>query len=728
MRNLSLLFIAILILQFTSLAQEGWFWQNPLPQGNTFNDVWVFDENNAIAVGSYGTIFKTTDSGITWNELLRITNKDLISLHFVDENIGWAVGVANTVLKTTNSGNDWTIVSQDSNDCARYSSVCFADENTGWVNETNCEGKKDNLMGSRILKTTDGGTTWELQGFFGTFNEMYTICFIDSNYGWAVGLGDSTYRTTNGGENWFGTFLDSYNFLNSVFFIDSNIGWAVGADGIILKTTDGAQTWTSQTSGTTKWLRSVYFINQSTGWAAGSGTILKTTDGGTTWLEEIIDPTYRLTAISFSNTNYGFAVGEYGVTLKTSNGGSNWTAQSSSITYHHLNSIFMLDENIGWVAGSGGTIIKTLDGGSNWSANTLTDNISIKDISFSDNENGWAIGYDYDNECDVILNTSDGGNNWVQQFADSSDQTFNSLYFHNNQLGWVVGFNGLILKTTNGGINWESKLSGISLDLSSVCFGSVLDGCAVGKSGIILKTNDGGESWHLVNSNTSSSLNDICFIDTYTAYIVGAYVILKTTNSGSSWTDISMVLPPFNSFDPKSVHFISWNVGWIVGTLYNWIDYSYNESVVFATIDGGSNWVEQPINTNNSCNSIFFVNSTTGWLVGNGGTILKTTTGGVSFVEETQIDAILTDYNLSNNFPNPFNPSTKIKYSIPQTSNVVIKIYDVLGNEIETLINEEKPVGTYELTWYAENLPSGIYFYQLRAGSFVETKKMVLMK
>ena len=88
---------------------------------------------------------------------------------------------------------------------------------------------------------------------------------------------------------------------------------------------------------------------------------------------------------------------------------------------------------------------------------------------------------------------------------------------------------------------------------------------------------------------------------------------------------------------------------------------------------------------------------------------------------------IITHY-LYNNFPNPFNPSTKIKYSIPQQSNVVIKVIDILGNEIETLVNEEKQAGTYEITWYAEGLPSGVYFYQLRAGSFVETKKMVLMK
>jgi hypothetical protein len=85
-------------------------------------------------------------------------------------------------------------------------------------------------------------------------------------------------------------------------------------------------------------------------------------------------------------------------------------------------------------------------------------------------------------------------------------------------------------------------------------------------------------------------------------------------------------------------------------------------------------------------------------------------------------------YVLNQNYPNPFNPVTTIKYQIPELSFVTIKVYDVLGNEIETLVNEEKQTGTYEITWYAESLPSGVYFYRLQAGNFVETKKMVLMK
>jgi hypothetical protein len=104
---------------------------------------------------------------------------------------------------------------------------------------------------------------------------------------------------------------------------------------------------------------------------------------------------------------------------------------------------------------------------------------------------------------------------------------------------------------------------------------------------------------------------------------------------------------------------------------------------------------------------------------------IDTTTVGI---EEHISESIPSTYRLSQNYPNPFNPITTIKYQIPELSFITLKVYDVLGNEIKTLVNKEKPVGSYNIEFDATSLPSGIYFYQLQAGSFVETKKMVLLK
>ncbi len=95
---------------------------------------------------------------------------------------------------------------------------------------------------------------------------------------------------------------------------------------------------------------------------------------------------------------------------------------------------------------------------------------------------------------------------------------------------------------------------------------------------------------------------------------------------------------------------------------------------------------------------------------------------------DSDANSLPLSFSLSQNYPNPFNPSTVISYRLPAISNVTLKIYDVLGNEITTLVNEEKQPGTYEVEFNGTELPSGIYFYQLKAGNYIETKKMVLIK
>jgi hypothetical protein len=96
-------------------------------------------------------------------------------------------------------------------------------------------------------------------------------------------------------------------------------------------------------------------------------------------------------------------------------------------------------------------------------------------------------------------------------------------------------------------------------------------------------------------------------------------------------------------------------------------------------------------------------------------------------VEDEEVP-VVSKFKLEQNFPNPFNPTTTIKYQIPELSFVTLKVYDVLGSELEILVSENKPVGSYEIEFNATGLPSGIYFYRLQAGSFVETKKMILLK
>ena len=127
----------------------------------------------------------------------------------------------------------------------------------------------------------------------------------------------------------------------------------------------------------------------------------------------------------------------------------------------------------------------------------------------------------------------------------------------------------------------------------------------------------------------------------------------------------------------------------------------------------------------NSGENILLINTGEDWF---GVHLAILSTGQIVNGINDYIPQIPTDYALYQNYPNPFNPSTTIYYSIPELSLVTLKVYDVLGSEITTLVNEEKLIGSYEVEFNATTLPSGIYFYKLQAGNFVETKKMVLMK
>jgi hypothetical protein len=106
----------------------------------------------------------------------------------------------------------------------------------------------------------------------------------------------------------------------------------------------------------------------------------------------------------------------------------------------------------------------------------------------------------------------------------------------------------------------------------------------------------------------------------------------------------------------------------------------------------------------------------------------KLIVGTDEFVENIQSELIPREFSLSQNFPNPFNPATIIKFSIAKKSYVSLKIFDVLGNEVGNLVNEIKPAGNYDIKFNGEQLSSGVYFYRLETTDFVQTKKMILLK
>jgi photosystem II stability/assembly factor-like uncharacterized protein len=425
------------------------------------------------------------------------------------------------------------------------------------------------------------------------------------------------------------------------------------------------------------------------------------------WYQQNSGTTKNLNAVKFTDANNGIAVGNNGTIIRTTDGGGEWVTQISGTT-NDLYEVFSANTDTSYAVGKSGTILKTVDGGILWTQQQSGTDKSLSGLYFVDANNGWIgnKGMAYPDSINIILHTTDGGTNWNQQtYISHYGAGLSSVCFLDENIGYAGGPYGLVFKTTDGGVNWELKQQELKNKIiSEVYFIDANEGWVVEYAPAALLPK--------VNSKLSFGLSS-------------EEQILHTIDGGNTWTS------QMDSLDAAlfGVIFINKNIGFAVGITPHPVQATQTFSgLILNTTNGGINWSSQIIDTIQSLNSVYFIDVNNGWVVGDKGAILHTTNGGVTFIEEEKTNAVPNEFLLSQNFPNPFNPNTTIKYSIPNASKVTIKIFDVLGKEIETLVDEEKPIGTYELKWNATKLSSGVYFYQLKAGDFIQTKKMILLK
>ena len=405
---------------------------------------------------------------------------------------------------------------------------------------------------------------------------------------------------------------------------------------------------------------------------------------------------------------------------------SGWIQQTSGIT-SKINAVYFENSQTGWSVGDSGKIIKTTNGGTNWYLINSGTFKNLNSLSFNSSNNAFIVG-----DSGIVLNTTNGGNNWNYSNFPNHNYFFNAVVFVNDSIGYIGGtpddFFSIskVFKTSNGGDSWDSLSSEASFVKAIYFINPVIGWIIQGYNAVgvqhISKTIDGGLNWTIQFSN--SSLNTVFFYNILNGWTSGygsGFNVYKSTNGGSNWIPCLFCgLNPVHSF-------------FFTDSLKGW---GASEDGIIHTTNAGTNWIVQnsshPLVT---YNSIHFTDSLTGWVVGDSGIILKTTTGGVLTNFTNTSTEIPDKYFLSQNYPNPFNPVTHLEFGIPELEFVSLKIFDVLGNEVSTLVNENKPPGRYEVTFNARNamqgsdLPSGIYFYSLLIdGNTMDTKRMVLLK
>jgi photosystem II stability/assembly factor-like uncharacterized protein len=279
----------------------------------------------------------------------------LHAVYFLDESRGWAVGGNGVLLMTMDGGASWRAMRRPTEDALR--DIYFADERTGWLV---CERsiyllKTNDEPRTYLMKTTDGGSTWE------------RVNVIGSN-------------------------VDA-RLVRALFTVKGR-AWAFGEAGVLYTTRDGGASWTQQRVPTRHLLLGGDFITAERGWLVGAGaTILQTADGGETWrMSDINVAGVRFTAVSFVEPRIGWAVGTGGHVFATLDGGRTWHAQESGVSADLLDVKF-LDASEGWAVGTEGTVIHTTDSGLHWQAVPSGTMHPLERLCFVSRERGWAVGF-----------------------------------------------------------------------------------------------------------------------------------------------------------------------------------------------------------------------------------------------------------------------------------------------------------------------------------------------
>jgi len=303
------------------------------------------------------------------------------------------------------------------------------------------------------------------------------------------------------------TFVTSEN-LHAVAYVDENHLWVCGNYGTICFSSDGGRTWQQQDSGIKDLLLgTMCFIDGKAGWAAGvKGTIVHTKDGGRTWNVQQSGTQNDLLDIYFLDERNGWAVGEFGTIVHTDDGGTTWSSQIEEQDTL-FNDVFFADAATGWVVGEFGTILHTLNGGTTWQRQECRDIVperseydwerplpALYGTFFPDRDRGWIVGMD-----GVIITTVDGGTTWTK-VNSGTDMPLYSIVVRGGK-GWAVGNKGTYLMSEDAGDTWIKKTDALKTKfwLREVSLMDERHGLIVGARGTIARTDDGGTTWTLIS-------------------------------------------------------------------------------------------------------------------------------------------------------------------------------------------------------------------------------------
>jgi len=732
-------------------------WISPSPQGNRLISGFAIG-NRAYFLGQSSALIMTGDDGDAWEQLApyalpieRAWYADNKSQHiaFTDSLHGF-ITAEDLPYETSDAGRHWV----QSGTPWGYGPIFFVSPRHGW---------KGGYSG--YFRTTDGGATWNsMPASLPTDNYVTAFTASDSSHVWLITThysqqnSGSIKYSSDGGISWayqsvnWGPYWDTtrkYSFVD-IKVNPSGIGLACGyawlpyqyhADGFLARTTNFGRTWSfvqtftsvyntilspsdsawillgnnpySQERGSDFEPSIIRSVDYGSSWKsvfeqpelpapqtgvwipsrkvllAGGyyGILYRSKDLGETW-EILGRRTPRLNDVDIlPGTQFGLAVGDSAFILRTTDRGTSWQAGHANALAQKRFKSTSARGNKMWIGGEGGILLRTFDHGSSWEQVRLPyDTVgyyyyNIEDVSAYDSDHlaVCLTGLEWVNDKSFIFYTSDGGNNWhVWQSPNGLQAQTIQMYTENSivtgGLYWPPGGSsgeGFVAQTIDFGHHWDTThfpdpVVKVTMVNDSVGF--------TGTYGGAYKTHNG---WKTVQKILTGNdiVTEIAFDEQGAGWMFRGYDLLTSTNEGETWS-----VSPLNMLS--------------------------EERVKAMAVD--------------SIGKMFIVTED--------GSFLSTLPSIITDVRFNGSKGKPQEFTLSQNYPNPFNPRTTIEFSLPIRSSVRLDLFNILGQLVATLVDETRPAGHYLESLDASGLPSGAYFYRLRAGTFLETRKLILLK
>jgi photosystem II stability/assembly factor-like uncharacterized protein len=531
-------------------------------------ETWLDDTNRAC-------ILATTDGGFTWETRHAFAHEgvDLSDIDFADAQNGWIIGYAR-LLHTTNGGDTWTNQAPDSIAPTCVTSIS-AEE--GWF-----VGHRYD-RGDSLYHTTDAGATWAV--IPSACPENCCPRFLDSNHGWTSGAAGMAH-TTDGGITWNAVGLAG-NYLMDFCCADDNTVSAVTLDGKIFETHDAGEHWTVQQPDSLVELDAVHASDGQHLWAAGRwGKIFHSSNSGAEWTlqngHSAFNADFR--AVSFSDLRNGWAVGGYssrGI-VHTSDGGITWAVQDSG---HAGLSVAAVDSRTAWIVCGDiwtvpGALRHTTDGGETWSTVQPALHLNIFRVTHLGANDVWAVSLGaYNSGCSwsdsAICHSSNGGTTWTCYPIEEDGWGTMDMAFVDPLHGWRVcvssgeGNEGAIFHTGDGGQTWERQHPhGYLGDLEQVSFVDTLHGWAAGNYGGLIRTTNGGVTWDTLSLRRSEGwgMTGVQFFDTLNGWAFSRVgYAYRSYDGGLTW---------------NSIFIVDLDHGWVVGDHGSILSYGETSSSV----------------------------------------------------------------------------------------------------------------------------------------------------